>query len=1671
MTARRHQRGYLLITVVVALFLLATVAVLLTHGSAISANSASSELEAARAEYVAEAGLQHALWHTANNACMGDMTIPATPLGSDSYSVTVTGADAGTSYVLNPDQDAWIRSDDVTKNNGTTVNNHVRQETGKVEQVLTRFDLTAIPANSQINSATAWFYLKPTKEHPEGPINVHEITADWAETAVTWDSFGGAYRSAAIGTIPAQDVGDVWVGINLTGLVQAWVNGQPNYGILFDSQAEGVHAEYMAREDGANPPRLEVVVGAGVASPVTLQAKGTLGNGVKRSLKDKLAVAYQPATYTVVQPGAEGKDTWVSAGQSNDNFGVTGEMTISGGPSPNHFLIQLPIERIPAGSRIVSARMELYLNWLASSDPAAAFSVHRMTQPWAEGSGDNWNPGDGANWSTSDGSQTWDWQSNHEASIAVDTTLVNPSFTGWHSWEIGDLVAQWVAGETPNYGMVIKGNANAINAWFRSSDYADPLQHPRLTVKYACECGSPCMVPQGSGTIALIGDDNTPDSDDQLKIDLFESWGYQVDFYEDQASGSINWANYDLAYVSETVISGDVQANLANAAIGIVNEEPKLYDDLLLASGNSEHVGSSIDIADNTHFITAIYTQGPLEIYTGDMEILVADAPLATDLQTLGNFGGKASLTAIDAGAQTTGGTASGRRVTLPLGQHYAAGFDWQNLNGNAHLLVQRSIDWAMRAGAAQGGAPLLFVVVNPGNLTPQEAAKQALIESWGFSVNLIDESASQGEFDTAFGANDAVFVSEDVTASNVGNKLNNAPIGVVTEEANLSDELGFSSTIEWTSGVDFKIVNTHYITLPLAASTTLLSTSESLASLSGTITSDLDLLGVHVGGTGIAALDPGALLVGGGTAVGRRVFLPWGGNNMDVNHLNADGMTVFQRSLEWAAEVPTVTGPLAHWKLDDGTGTTAVDSEGGHDGTLTNGPTWVAGQIGDALSFDGSDDYVDLTSDTELDDVFVGGATVMAWIYPTSWGENGYGRIFDKSSSASSTGDGWALRLNVDNGGVINFGQGFSSGRGWWRPPNGSISLNAWQHLAIVYDADSTANDPDIYLDGVALPVTRIDSPSGSIRSDAAINLRLGNFAGGTSHTFEGTIDDARIYDRMLSAAEIAELATPASTGPLAHWKLDETSGTTAVDTAGGHNGALLNGPTWQPGTMDGALELDGSNDYVNVPHDDNLSLSSFTISSWIDADSLSGGQFVVNKGTDSGTLASNYFLATIGDEISFGFYAGGWVEFNTANANLSTGQWHHIAGTFDDATGTGRVYLDGVPVHQGSTAVSPVPDAYRLTIGRNGPGNYWPGRLDDVRIYDRALTDSEVAALVGGGGGGGGGSDLYVERSTVFTIASANTWQTVDLSVPGVPANAVVEIAMENASTGTQYEAGVRAVGGSAPTYDLHEAESGGVDVLVKHVQSDANSHIQAFAENNSNVRFRLLGYWTAGSYTNLDGLFTVGSSGSWQAQALSGFGVQPGQIVEIIVQNTNGSQEYHGGVRKTGSGHEQQRDIHEAESGGKNFHTSFVEAGSAFAASIEAYAESSSSIEFKPAGAWTTPPGTFVEFESSTNLGNPTADSTWQTLDLAPLGVPANAVVQITMANRATGTENRQGVRAVGSALDRTFDLQEAESGGEDLVTLHVQADANSRIEWYHEDVSDAHRFYLVGWWVPN
>ena len=224
------------------------------------------------------------------------------------------------------------------------------------------------------------------------------------------------------------------------------------------------------------------------------------------------------------------------------------------------------------------------------------------------------------------------------------------------------------------------------------------------------------------------------------------------------------------------------------------------------------------------------------------------------------------------------------------------------------------SVTYACECGQVCGGGAgnALLVVVSPGDLTAQEADKKSLIEGWGYTVNLIDESDTQANFDLAIAANDVAYIPQDITSSNLDTKLRDATIGVVNEEGEQVDELGFSQDKIFKSRREIDVIdNSHYITQPFATGLLAFSAGEqSVHMLSGTDAPGLRTLGESLN-TGsiwrpsLAVLEAGAEMYGGGSASGRRVELPWGGGTFDINGLTDDGRTIMQRALEWGAETP----------------------------------------------------------------------------------------------------------------------------------------------------------------------------------------------------------------------------------------------------------------------------------------------------------------------------------------------------------------------------------------------------------------------------------------------------------------------------------------------------------------------------------------------------------------------------------------------------------------------------------------------------------------------------------------------------------------------------------------------------------------------------------------------
>ena len=429
----------------------------------------------------------------------------------------------------------------------------------------------------------------------------------------------------------------------------------------------------------------------------------------------------------------------------------------------------------------------------------------------------------------------------------------------------------------------------------------------------------------------------------------------------------------------------------------------------------------------------------------------------------------------------------------------------------------------------AIGGGALLFVVTDPAAITSEESLRKSLVESWGYAVTLIDDSASQAAYDSAVASHDVAYISEEITSTQLASKLRGAAIGVVNEERMMHDDLGFSDGVGDQGDItSISIVdNTHEITSAFAlGNLEVVNVGHTLQYVHGTTSPDLKMLAEHPSSPNavVAILDAGDALHGGGTAAGRRVWMPWGQNEFQFASLTADGQTLLRRALNWAGGLGMPSDLVAHWKLDDATGATALDSAGNHDGILINAPSWLtSGQLDGALELDGVDDYVDVGSF----DVAGSGITMLGWFNADTFNDDP--RIVSKASGSQEIDAWWQLSA-------------FGSGTDQWlrmRIKAGgttttlidstvSLQTDTWYLAAATYN--NATGDMTLYLDGAEV-ATGLHAVGGALDADASVPVAIGA-NGDAARFFDGTLDDIRVYNRPLSAAEIADLFTAGGGG-----------------------------------------------------------------------------------------------------------------------------------------------------------------------------------------------------------------------------------------------------------------------------------------------------------------------------------------------------------------------------------------------------------------------------------------------------------------------------------------------------------------------------------------------------------
>ncbi len=197
-----------------------------------------------------------------------------------------------------------------------------------------------------------------------------------------------------------------------------------------------------------------------------------------------------------------------------------------------------------------------------------------------------------------------------------------------------------------------------------------------------------------------------------------------------------------------------------------------------------------------------------------------------------------------------------------------------------------------------------------------------------------------------------------------------------------------------------------------------------------------------------------------------------------------------------------------------------AIADASGRNTQLTSATSGAAaGVIDAACAFDGNDDNIDIGSGAAVANLFAAGGSAEAWFFAETWGEDQHGRLFDKGHT-----NGWSLWVNnSERAASIGFLHGTASGGwGYWNTSANSVTLNAWHHIAVVYNKSSSANDAVFYLDGALATSAVIDVPSGTMVSDGTQDLRSGNRSVG-DRAFDGLLDELRLSSVVRSAGWIA--------------------------------------------------------------------------------------------------------------------------------------------------------------------------------------------------------------------------------------------------------------------------------------------------------------------------------------------------------------------------------------------------------------------------------------------------------------------------------------------------------------------------------------------------------------------
>lgn len=432
-------------------------------------------------------------------------------------------------------------------------------------------------------------------------------------------------------------------------------------------------------------------------------------------------------------------------------------------------------------------------------------------------------------------------------------------------------------------------------------------------------------------------------------------------------------------------------------------------------------------------------------------------------------------------------------------------------------------------------------------------------------------------------------------------------------------------------------------------------------------------------------------------------------------NVTNTDNTDASQLKKGYSNQPPALmNGLVGWWPIHD---ETAQDYSGsGNDGTRNGATTGVAGRGGlQAMSFDGTDDWIDVASSSVS-----GGPpfSISGWAKFESTGTQ---HIYSESNLNQ---DDEFILFRQESGPTFVFRYGEE---GTFFDISTPINTGEWYHFVGTVDSNASR----LYVNG-SLETTgsgTTQSPTGFNNTDIG---RIERQAGASGY-MDGTISDVRVYNRALTSSEIqtlyewgsVDVAKPADNndGGISYYSFNSSN---ANDQWGADDG-IVNGATYLSNggpRSDGAYSYDGTDDWIGLPFASYPMPS--TVSAWVylDAENSNFRHIFSNFNGTTDDLALN---KTDTGEFQLLWDAGSNI---LSGVQIAPGVWHNFTVVFR-SSGT-DIYHNGTREATSSVTSGTVNNGTSFNIGRSPDGaRYWDGEIDDVRIYDRALSPSEVHEL----------------------------------------------------------------------------------------------------------------------------------------------------------------------------------------------------------------------------------------------------------------------------------------------------------------------------------------------------